>query len=66
MQNELNALEGKLALLLQLSRHLRTENMRLRQELATALSHDRQTTDKMTGARVRLEHLLAQIPDKEA
>lgn len=65
MQTELNVLESKLAQLVQLSRHLRVENHRLRQELATALSHGRQSDDKIDSARARIEHLLAQIPEEE-
>jgi cell division protein ZapB len=65
MQTELNVLESKLAQLVQLSRHLRVENHRLRQELATALSRGRQSDDKIDSARARIEHLLAQIPEEE-
>jgi uncharacterized protein (TIGR02449 family) len=65
MQTELNVLESKLAQLVQLSQHLRTENNRLRQELATALSHGRQSDDKIESARARIEHLLMQIPEEE-
>ena len=66
MQTELNVLESKLAQLVQLSQHLRAENHRLRQELATALSHGRQSDDKIESARARIEHLLAQIPEEES
>ena len=66
MQNELNILESKLAQLVQMSQHLRTENNRLRQELATALSHGRQCNDKIESARARIEHLLAQLPEDES
>lgn len=63
MQTELNTLESKLTQLVQLAQLLRAENHRLRQELATALSHNRQSTDKIESARARLEHLLARIPE---
>lgn len=66
MQTEMNVLESKLAQLVQLSQRLRTENHRLRQELASALSHSRQAEDKMDGARARIERLLAQIPEEES
>ncbi len=66
MQTELNLLESKLAQLVQLSQKLRTENHRLRQELAAALSHSRQSDDKIAGARERIERLLAQIPEEES
>lgn len=65
MQTELNILESKLAQLVQLSQHLRAENNRLRQELATALSLGRQSNDKIEGARARIEHLLAQLPEEK-
>ena len=66
MQTELDALESKLAQLVQLSQRLRTENHQLRQELATALSQGRQCNDKIDSARKRLENLLAQIPEDAA
>ena len=66
MQTELNLLESKLAQLVQLSHHLRAENHRLRQELATALSHGRQSDDKIESARVHIEHLLSKIPEEES
>ncbi|MBI4937126.1 MAG: hypothetical protein HY846_02735 [Nitrosomonadales bacterium] len=63
MKIELDALEGKLEQLVQLSQRLRAENRQLRQELATALSQSRQMNDKMENARQRLENLLAQLPE---
>lgn len=66
MQTELDALEGKLAQLVQLSQRLRAENHQLRQELATALSQGRQSSDQMESARKRLESLLAQLPEDTA
>ena len=66
MQAELDTLEGKLAQLVQLSQRLRAENYRLRQELAETLSQSRQCHDKVEGARLRLERLLAQLPEEEA
>ncbi len=65
MENELNALEGKLAQLIQVSGKLRAENHRLRQELAQVLSNNRQCSDKMEGAKARLEKLLATLPEKQ-
>ena len=66
MQAELDALESKLAQLVQLGQRLRAENYRLRQELAQALSQSRQRHDQVEGARSRLERLLAQLPEEEA
>jgi cell division protein ZapB len=62
MENELAALEGKLAQLIQVSGKLRTENHQLRQELAHALSSNRQYSDKLVTAKVRLEKLLLTLP----
>ena len=64
MQGELHTLENKLAQLVQLSQRLRAENLRLRQELAQALSENRHCHDKIDAATLRLEKLLAQIPDE--
>ena len=66
MQTELDTLESKLTQLVQLSQRLRAENHQLRQELATALSQSRQYNDKMESARMRLERLLAQLPEDAA
>ncbi len=66
MQTELDELESKLAQLLQLSQRLRAENHQLRQELAIALSHERQYSDKMESARKRLENVLSQLPENTA
>ena len=63
MQIELDALENKLAQLVELSQRLRAENHQLRQELAITLSKGRQYNDKMENARKRLESLLAQLPE---
>lgn len=65
MQTELSTLETKLEQLVKLARHLRADNVCLRQELATALSRDRLSSDKIDTARARLENLLAQIPEEE-
>lgn len=64
MQAELNALESKLAQLVQLTKRLREENHHLRQELAQALSQGRQCHDKIDSVKSRLERLLAQLPEE--
>jgi len=63
MENELTALEHKLARLIQMSRELRAENHQLRQELAHALSNNRKCSDKVDVAKARLEKLLASLPE---
>ena len=64
MEAELKSLEDKLAQLVKLCRQLREENHQLRQEVATALTSNRQMEDKIAGATTRLEALLQQIPDE--
>ncbi len=66
MENELAALEGKLAQLIKVSGKLRTENNQLRQELAHALSNNRQYSDKLGNAKVRLEKLLLALPEDQS
>lgn len=65
MQGELNILENKLAQLVQLTKRMRAENHQLRQDLAEALSHARQSEDKINGAKSRLEQILAKLPDEK-
>lgn len=65
MESELNALESKLAELIRVSGKLRAENHQLRQELAHALSSNRQYSDKMENAKTRLEKLLLTIPEDQ-
>ncbi|MFA5824338.1 MAG: hypothetical protein WC825_00040 [Gallionellaceae bacterium] len=65
MQGELNTLENKLAQLVQLTKRMRAENHQLRQDLAEALSHARQNEDKINGAKSRLEHILAKLPEEK-
>lgn len=62
MQSELDALDNKLAQLVQLTQRLRAENLQLRQDVATALSGQRKSQDKIEQASQRLEKLLAQLP----
>ncbi|TXT24003.1 MAG: hypothetical protein FD134_1802 [Gallionellaceae bacterium] len=66
MKAELDALEGKLAQLVQLSQRLRAENRQLRQELASALNQGHRMNGKIENARQRLENMLAQLPEDSA
>jgi cell division protein ZapB len=65
MENELAALESKLAQLIQVSGKLRAENQQLRQELAHTLSSNRQCLDKTELAKARLKKLLASLPENQ-
>jgi cell division protein ZapB len=66
METELKSLEQKLNQFVELCQRLRTDNQQLRQELASALSENKQLTDKIGTAGDRLETLLLQIPEEEA
>jgi cell division protein ZapB len=63
MHSELDALDQKLAQLVQLTQRLRAENMQLRQDVAAALSQQRRSQDKVDEAAQRLEKLLSQLPE---
>lgn len=66
MEAELKSLAAKIDQLVALCQRLRAENQRLRQELATTTSQNKLLNDKVNGAKVRLESLLAQIPEEGA
>ncbi len=63
MHSELDALDQKLAQLVQLTQRLRAENLQLRQEVAAAVSQQRKSQDKVIEAAQRLEKLLSQLPE---
>lgn len=62
MHSELDALDQKLAQLVELTQRLRAENQHLRQEVASAVSQQRKSQDKIDQASQRLEKLLTQLP----
>ncbi len=64
MEHELGTLENKVGQLIKVSHHLRAENNHLRQELAHAVSMNRQCTDKLASAKARLEKLLLTLPEE--
>lgn len=64
MEQELGTLENKLEQLIKISSRLRAENNNLRQELAQAVSMNRQYTDKLESAKARLEKLLLTLPEE--
>ena len=66
METELKSLEQKLNQFVELCQRLRTDNQQLRQELASALTQNRQLTEKIGTASDRLETLLLQLPEEEA
>ena len=63
MEAELKSLDDKISQLVQLTQKLRKDNSQLRQNLASAQSENKRLAEKVNTAKVRLETLLAQIPD---
>ena len=63
MEAELTSLDDKISQLVQLAQKLRKDNSQLRQNLASAQSENKRLAEKVNTAAVRLETLLAQIPD---
>jgi len=63
MEAELTALDDKISQLVQLTQKLREDNSELRQNLASVQSENKRLSAKVNSAKVRLETLLAQIPD---
>ena len=66
MEADLKALELKLTQFVQLCQQLRVDNQQLRQQLASAMSDNKQLAEKIRTATSRLENLLNQIPEEEA
>ena len=66
MESELKSLENKLGQVVELCQRLRTDNQQLRQQLASALSENKQLTEKIDTASDRLETLLEQLPEDDA
>ena len=63
VQGELNSLEDKVAQVVGLCERLRAENTDLRQQLAEAQSDARRLSEKIEGAKAKVEHLLSRLPD---
>ena len=60
---EFNSLETKVAQFVGLCERLRAENHDLRQQLATARNDAKRLNERIEGAKVKLESLLARLPD---
>ena len=65
MDPELDALEEKLAQLVQRLEALREENRELRQQLAMRADESARLGEKLGAAKSRIEALLKQIPETE-
>jgi len=66
MEADLKALEQKLTQFVELCQRLRIDNQQLRQQLASAMSDNKQLNEKIGTATNRLENLLNQIPEEDA
>ena len=60
---EFNSLETKVAQFVGLCERLRAENHDLRQQLANAKNDAKRLNERIEGAKVKLESLLARLPD---
>jgi cell division protein ZapB len=66
MDAELKSLERKLSQFVEMCQRLRADNQQLRQQLESAMSSNKQLTEKIGAASDRLETLLSQLPEEEA
>jgi cell division protein ZapB len=66
MDAELKSLERKLSQFVEICQRLRADNQQLRQQLESAMSNNKQLSEKIGAATDRLETLLSQIPEEEA
>lgn len=64
MTKQLDALEGKVAQVVNLCHSLRAENQELRARLASAEDERLRLVERMEAARVRLEALAEQLPEE--
>ena len=60
---EFNSLDAKVAQFVGLCERLRAENHDLRQQLATAKNDAHRLNERIDGAKLKLESLLARLPD---
>lgn len=63
MKAEFTALDDKINQLVELTQKLRRDNSQLRQNLVLIQNENKHLAEKVDGAKVRLEALLAQIPE---
>ena len=65
MEADLKALEEKIGQFVELAQRLRADNSTLRQQLAQVMNENRRLSEKVDGAKARLEALLERMPDVE-
>jgi cell division protein ZapB len=63
VEAEFSSLEAKVAQFVGLCEKLRAENHDLRQQLASARNDAKRLNERIDGAKAKLEHLLARLPD---
>ena len=63
MEAEFASLEAKVTQFVSLCERLRGENLELRQQLAAAQQESLRLNDRIDSAKVRLEQLIARLPD---
>lgn len=63
MQAEMDALESKIAQILERYQAMREENLRLRQQLVAMENNNKQLTERLGEARSRIETMLTRIPE---
>jgi cell division protein ZapB len=63
VEAEFTSLEAKVAQFVGLCEKLRAENHDLRQQLASARNDAKRLNERIDGAKAKLEHLLARLPD---
>jgi cell division protein ZapB len=66
MDAELKSLERKLSQFVEMCQRLRADNQQLRQQLESAMSSNKQLSEKIGAASDRLETLLSQLPEEDA
>ena len=65
MDAQLKSLEDKVNQFVTLCQRLRADNQQLRQQLASAQNENKQLSDKIGAAKIRLETLLSHIPEEQ-
>ena len=65
MDVELKSLEDKISQFVALCKQLRVDNHQLRQQLASEQNENKQLSEKIVDAKMRLETLLTQMPEEE-
>jgi len=63
VETEFSSLENKVSQIVTLCERLRAENTELRQQLETAQSDAKRLTERIDGARERIEQLVLRLPD---